>query len=371
MTVQLDTGNPSTPHVATVERIETAATKAGEGFKRGLASLHAYRSDPSGGEQGSGDQRDTSEACPHSQQPARTHHDGASAGKALRSRMASRLSRSGNTRAQGAPPPPRARIGVILPLIMALTLVTGVANATDFADQAISTDRPGIPYGTSIVPVGHWQLETGLPTFENDPLPGGHSLLLSTPTYLRYGISDDFELQLAASPWNQLTMTQDGHRHTVSGAGDLQLGGKFALSSGGGAMPAVTLIGYVSAPTGSRYFSEDRPAYNLNAVASWSLTDSTSFTTMASFTRAPADGDRHANSGTVAASLSHSFTSQLTAYAETGWFPGYTNTSSTALAGGGVTYLVTAHVQVDGFFDVGLNRDSPTSVLGTGISILF
>jgi hypothetical protein len=271
----------------------------------------------------------------------------------------------------GYRPLSRARIGAGLLLLPALILIAGRASATDFAEQAISTDRPGIPYGTSIVPTGHLQLESGLPTFENDPLPDGHSLLLSAPTYLRYGVTDDFEVQLASSLFNRLTTTQGGHTASVSGAGDLQLGGKFALSSGGGTMPAVTLIGYVTAPTGNSNFSGGRPAYNLNAVASWPLTGSTSLTTMASFTRAPADGDRHANSGTLAVSLSRSFTSHLTAYAETGWFPGYTNKSSTALAGGGMTYLVTRHVQVDGFFDVGLTHDSPTSVFGAGVSILF
>jgi hypothetical protein len=264
-----------------------------------------------------------------------------------------------------------ARIGGFAPLLVALILIAGRASASNFSDQTISTDRPGIPYGTSIVPTGHLQLEAGLPTFENDPLPGGHSLLLSAPTYLRFGVTDDVEVQLAASPWNRLTTTQGGRRHSVSGTGDLQLGGKYALTSGGGAIPAVTLIGYVTAPTGNRNFSGGRPAYNLNAVASWSLTGSTSLTTMASFTRAPADGNRHANSGTLAVSLSHSFTPHLAAYAETGWFPGYTNTSSTALAGAGVTYLLTRHLQVDGFFDVGLNHDSTTSVFGTGVSILF
>jgi hypothetical protein len=261
--------------------------------------------------------------------------------------------------------------GIALLLGIGLLFVFARAGATDFSEQTISTDRPGIPYGTSIVPTGHLQLETGLPTFENDPLPGGHSVLLSAPTYLRFGVSDDFELQLASSPWNQLTTTQDGQRHAVHGAGDLQLGGKFALSSGGGAMPAVTLIGYVTVPSGNSNFSQGRPAWNLNAVASWSLNESTGFTTMASFTRAPADGDRHSNSGTLAASLSHNFTSQLTAYAEAGWFPGYTHTSSTALAGAGATWLLTPHVQLDGFFDLGLNHASPTSVFGTGLSILF
>ena len=370
MTVRLDTGNHTKRPVAVAERIEATVAKDRKDFKNHLARPHTYRSDTGGGEHGGDDQRDAIDACPRSQQPAHVGPGGASAGRALRPALASRLRRPRNIHARHPPPPPRARIAATLPLMVALTLMAGAAHATDFADQTISTDRPGIPYGTSIVPTGHLQLETGLPTFENDPLPGGHSLLLSTPTYLRYGVSDDFEVQLAASPWNRLTTAQDGHRRSVGGAGDLQLGGKFALSSGGGAMPAVTLIGYVTAPTGNRNFSEGRPAYNLNAVASWSLTGSTSFTTMASFTRAPADGDRHSNSGTLAVSLSHNFTSQLTVYAETGWFPGYTHTSSTALAGGGVTYLVAAHLQLDGFFDVGLNHDSPRSIFGTGVSIL-
>lgn len=266
---------------------------------------------------------------------------------------------------------PFARTRAICLLVVASLFYVGSAHATGFADQTISADRPGLAFGTSIVPTGHLQVETGLPTFENDPLPTGHSLLLSVPTFLRYGVSDDFELQVASSPWNRMTITQLGQRESVSGAADLQLGGKFSLTQGGGSVPAVVLVGYVTAPTGNRNFSDRRPAYNLNAVASWSLTEETSLTTMFSFTRAPAEGDRHANSGTLVASLSHSFTSRLSAFGEAGWFPGYTQTPTTALAGAGITYLLNRHVQLDGFFDVGLNDASPTSVVGTGVSILF
>lgn len=258
-----------------------------------------------------------------------------------------------------------------LALAAALLLLAGRARAADFADQTISTDRPGIPYGTSIVPVGHLQLETGLPTFENDSIANGHSLLLSTPTYLRYGVSDKFEVQLAGSPWNHLTTTQFGHRQSVSGVGDIQLGAKYALTSGGGGAPALTMVGYVTLPTGNRYFTAGRPAYNLNAIAGWTLSGTTSLTTMISFTRSPVSGDRHADRGTLAAALSHSFTSRFSAYAEAGWFPGFSNASDTALAGGSMSYLVTPHVQVDGFFDLGLNHASANAVCGTGLSVLF
>lgn len=369
MKVQPDTDNHIQRNDAMVEQVEAIADQCLELFKKHLTRSQAHPSDATGGEHASADKHRASTAAPRNQQPASASHGAKNAENVQCRLSASGLLRPKDVRAKH-PPLTRAHTGVAVLLATGLILVAGRASATDFAEQAINTDRPGITYSTSIVPAGHLQVETGLPTFEDDPLPDGHSLLLSAPTYLRYGISDDFEVQLAAPPWNRLTTTQGGHRHSVSGAGDLQLGGKFALSAGGGAMPALTLIGYVTAPTGNRNFSAGRPAYNFNAIASWSLTGSTSFTTMASFTRAPADGDRHANSGTLAVSLSHNFTSQLTAYAETGRFPGYTHTSSTALAGGGMTYLLSPHVQVDGFFDVGLNHASPTSVFGTGVSIL-
>lgn len=354
---------------AMAERVEAMTDLYLEPFRHGPTGTEVHLSGASGGKHCSYDTHCATEARLRNQQPVGVSPGDASVEKTLRRAV------TNGFRPKGVPaeyrPRSRARIGVVFPFVAALLLLAGRAGATDFADQTISTDRPGIPYGTLIVPTGHLQLETGLPTFENDPLPGGHNLLLSTPTYLRYGVSDDFEVQLASSPWNRRTTTQDGRRHSVSGAGDLQLGGKFALTPGGGGVPAITLIGYVTVPTGNRNFSNGRAAYNLNAVASWSLTGNTGLTTMASFTQAPADGDRHANSGTFAVSLSHSFTSRLSAYAETGWFPGYTNTSSTALAGGGMTYLLTRHVQLDGFFDLGLNHASPTSVFGTGFSILF
>ncbi len=369
MKVQPNTVNRIHGNEAFLDLDEDMADLYLEPFVCGLTGPKRHQPEASGGTHGSCATHCASAARVSSGQPLGVKPGNASAQKPPR------LVFTGGFGANGVPAEHRRRICTPiragLALVAALLLLAGRASATDFAEQSISTDRPGIPYGTSIVPSGHFQLETGLPTFQNDPLAGGHSLLLSMPTYLRYGISDDVEVQLASSPWNRLTMTQDGHRDAVSGAGDLQLGGKFALAHGGGGVPAITLIGYVSAPSGSQNFSNRRPAYNLNAVASWSLTGSTGFTTMVSFTRTPTDGDRHANSGTFAVSLSHGFTSRLTAYVETGWFPGYTNSSSTALAGGGMTYLLSRHVQVDGFFDLGLNHASPTSIFGTGISILF
>lgn len=261
---------------------------------------------------------------------------------------------------------------ILMPCVLVIAAgVISVAQAQSFSEQTISTDRPGIPFGTSIVPTGHLQVESGLPTFQNSDIPGGHSLLLSTPTFLRYGLSSSFELQLGVSPYNRLTTQSFGRSESVNGIGDIQIGAKYALLPGSASTPAVTLVGFVTAPTGDSAFSDGRPAYNINAVIAWQLGNSSGLTTMISNTRSPISGDRYADSGTLAASFSHSFNDRLGAYVEAGWFPGFSNASDTALAGSGVTYLLGNHLQIDGFFDVGLNDASPDSLVGTGISFLF
>ncbi len=267
------------------------------------------------------------------------------------------------------------RTSPLRPVLSLALLLTGAfaaqASAQSFDDTSISTDRPGSLYGTSIVPTDHLQLETGLPTFQNNGFAGGHSLLLSTPTYLRYGLNDRFELQLGGSPYNRQSVTFDGQTHSVSGLGDTQVGAKYALVKSSGSGPNVTLVGFVTVPTGKSEFSGGRPAYNLNAVAAWSLGESNTLNTMVGYTRAPVGEHRHANTGIAAVSLGHGFTSRFSGYVEAAYLPGFSNSADLGLAGAGVTFLLTPHVQIDGFFDLGLNKASPDSSFGTGLSVLF
>ncbi len=246
-----------------------------------------------------------------------------------------------------------------------------VAHAQSVSQQTISTDRPGLLFGTSIVPTGFLQIESGDLTFQNSDIPGGNSSLLSTPTFLRYGLCDSFEVQMGASPFNRLTARSFGRNQSVSGTGDIQVGAKFALQQGTASTPAITLVGFVTTPTGNSAFSGGRPAYNINAVVAWQLDNDSNLSTMISDTRVPISGGRYADSGTLAASVSHSFSARLGFYVEAGYFPGISHSADTGLAGGGVTYLLTNHLQVDGYFDVGLSNASLNSMVGTGISFLF
>ena len=256
----------------------------------------------------------------------------------------------------------------------ALVIAAGTAaaaHAQSVSQQTISTDRPGLLFGTSIVPPGLLQIESGELTFQNGGIPGGDSSLLSTPTFLRYGLSDSFEVQMGVSPYNRLTSRSFGRSQSISGTGDIQLGAKYALVQGGASTPAITLVGFVTTPTGNSVFSAGRPAYNVNAIVAWQLDNESNLSAMISDTQVPISGGRYADSGTLAVSVSHSFSARLAFYVEAGYFPGFIHSVNTALAGGGATYLLTNRLQIDGSFDVGLNGASPSSLAGTGISFLF
>ncbi|MGH8232668.1 MAG: transporter [Rhodanobacteraceae bacterium] len=259
----------------------------------------------------------------------------------------------------------------LLSCALAIAAGTAVAaQAQSFSEQTISTDRPGMLFGTSIVPAGHLQIESGMLTFQNSEIPGGDSSLLSTPTFLRYGLSDLFELQMGVSPYNSLTMRSFGRSESFSGPGDIQLGAKYALMAGGAGIPSITLVGFVTVPSGDGAISGGRPAYNIDAVAAWQFADDSALSTMIGYTQTPISGDQYADSGALAASVSHSINDRLGFYVEAGCFPGFHHAADTAVAGGGITYLLTNHLQIDGFFDVGLNHASPNSLAGTGISFL-
>lgn len=239
-------------------------------------------------------------------------------------------------------------------------IACGCTARVAFADDlTIATDRPGILYGTAVVPPGHVQIEAGVPTWQRSGSGDERDTLITTPTYLRIGVSDAFEFQIADSPFNRDHARGAAGGASVSGAGDLQLGVKWLLRSADSHGPGLALIGYASLPTGSRAFSAGRPGYNLNLVGSWNLAGDTNFGAMLGATRMPIANGDHADSGIVAVNLSRSFSERFGGYVEAGWFPALRNAQSTTLAGAGLTFMVTRRFQLDGFFDRGLNKVSP------------
>jgi hypothetical protein len=137
--------------------------------------------------------------------------------------------------------------------------------------------------------------------------------------------------------------------------------------SGPGLRTRLTLgFAPVILPTGQKGFSVERPVYQLNAMAEWTLPEGWGAGALAGYLNGPADGGRYGQ-GTFAVSLGRSLPSpRWSAYGEA-----VHETTDPWFVGGGIKYLVSNDLQLDLSFDRGLTSDSPDWLFGLGISSRF
>jgi hypothetical protein len=136
----------------------------------------------------------------------------------------------------------------------------------------IVTDRPHISEATSLVGLGHIQLETGY-SFFSDGAGGTQSQTHSFPEpLLRWGIlAEWFELRLG---YNYLIETQNpaiGPKTRQAGSEDMLLAAKLALAKQRGWLPDLTVFPQTRLPTGAEVFSADQVLPGVNIAYSWAV----------------------------------------------------------------------------------------------------
>ena len=114
----------------------------------------------------------------------------------------------------------------------------------------IETDRPDHTEGTSAVPQGALQIESGIQlAYRHEDQLSQRQIMLPA-TLFRYGIAKGIELRLDHSFEN----IKDENR-SKTGFGDLSLGSKINLYSG--EKSGIAFITSVTIPTGNTGFSHD------------------------------------------------------------------------------------------------------------------
>lgn len=92
------------------------------------------------------------------------------------------------------------------------------------AQETISTDRPGLGFGTYVVQPGTVQWEIGVPDFQVNDDGGTSSRVLDFATLLRIGVSDRFELRLGSPVYVFQHAESGGASRNTEGIADLELG---------------------------------------------------------------------------------------------------------------------------------------------------
>lgn len=250
-------------------------------------------------------------------------------------------------------------IGVALAAAYAAVAPPALADTPAF-------DRPGIAFAPTTLPAESLAWEQGLPDFQRDESDGVTQRAYAASARLRYGISDRWELQLAAPIYEQIDTYGSGQAFTAAGSGDLSLALKVDLTPGEDRLD-MALLCVVSFPTAHRDISLASEQYSLGATAGWSLGEQQSLALYANVDLLEGQA-----TWTVSPNWGVALAETVGAYLEVGYqFGSAKDLADNAVAGGGLTWMVSPTVQLDAYGLAGLTRGSTDVSAGVGVSVFF
>lgn len=258
------------------------------------------------------------------------------------------------------------------------TLFRWGAAKSDVADdeepdfnEPLVTDRPDFTEASTTVGKKVLQIEMGY-TYISDNSGGVTTSSHSYPeTLFRYGIFADWlELRVAQN----FAGVDDGVLESNSGAEDLYLGFKIALTSQSGILPEMALVPQMTVPTGHNAFTSGEVLPGVNWLYGWDVNEFISTAGSTQFNRATDEGTGDAYTEWAQSwTIGYSLADKLGAYTE--WFAFFPTSADTAKPqhyfDGGFTYLITDDIQWDIRAGVGLNAAADDYFVGTGLSIRF
>lgn len=249
---------------------------------------------------------------------------------------------------------------------------TSFEGGADLSEPLV-TDRPDFTESSSVVGYGVVQLETGYTYTRDDKSDGSFREHAFPQALLRVGtLADWCELRFGWSWIEARSREFGGAADTISGAEDLYLGTKFALTPQECMLPETALILQMTVPTGSEELSADEVLTGINFVYSWELSEcvSTGGQTQANRALDDTTGEPYlefSQSWVVGRSL----TDRVGCYTE--WYvlepDGADTVHSENYVDGGFTFLLNDNMQWDVSAGVGLNDAAADYFVGTGFSI--
>jgi hypothetical protein len=260
---------------------------------------------------------------------------------------------------------PRTLLGAIL----------GREPATDEPEEAtrIDPDRPHFPEASTTVGKGRVVLESGYTFSEKRSSFFSHSF---PEAVLRVGMfSDWFEFRVGQNFLSE-QQTAAGSRTRATGAQDLDLGIKVALTEQQQYLPAIALIPQVTVPTGSRAATAGKALPGLNVDGSWEVIDRVFNIEVLVATNQVRD-DIHRSHVELATGLTGALnvTPKLEAFVE--WDAFYpvgvadSGIGPRHYAVGGFVYFITKNLAVDIRAGVGLNEGANDVLGGAGLAVRY
>jgi hypothetical protein len=246
---------------------------------------------------------------------------------------------------------------------LAILCGLGAAAAAHAADDdAIATDRPDFVESSQVVGKGRAQLETSVQWEREDG-----QRTLSTPTLVRLGVGESFELRFET---DGRTVTHAGADNSTGWA-DTAAGIKWHVADQAGNAPSMALLLHADLPSGSAALRGHGVRPSLRLVAEWEFAQGLSLGVMPGIGSETNENGSRYGYGILAATLGKEFNERVRGFVELA-----APQVAHAADGGtqlsfdtGLTYLVNKDCQLDAVLTHGLNRRSPDLGVGIGLSI--
>jgi hypothetical protein len=252
--------------------------------------------------------------------------------------------------------------------------LVATAHAAEGPEDQIVTDRPDFVESSVTVGKGRFQLETSVAGIHNRD-GTLHQDILGTPTLLRFGVADTWELRLETDGYTRQRTddTSAPPAQTVYGFADSELGVKWHMQDREGARPSVAWLLHVGFPSGSESLRGPGIRPSLRATMEWDLPSDSSIGVMPGVIyQSRDDGHRYA-AGLIGVSFGHNWTEQLHTFLEIA-----APQLARPVDGGnivtydfGFSYLITPKVQVDTGVFIGANHHTPDVAWTVGLSAKF
>ena len=245
------------------------------------------------------------------------------------------------------------------------------------AERELTTDRPDATESPFTVEPGRVQLEASLASYTRDRHNPEHEDVRLTiwnlaPFNVRIGLTPDSELQIIADNYLEVELEQraSGQRHRQSGWGDVTLRFKRNLWGNDGGGTAFALMPYVKLPTNTDDLGNDSVEGGIIAPFALELSGGWGFAAMTevALVRNDADDDHDItwlNTATVSRDLGERWGTFWEVAVEAG------AGKPAATFNTGVTYAVSADVQLDAGLFLGLTRAAPDLTAFAGFTSRF
>jgi hypothetical protein len=249
------------------------------------------------------------------------------------------------------------------------------ANKNGNDAERLDPDRPHFPEATTTVGIDRVVLESGYTFSKKDSSFLSHS---SPEAVLRVGMfADWFEFRIGQNFLHEEEKI-GGVTNVRSGAQDLYLGIKLALTQQRDLLPAIAVIPQMMVPTGSSDFTANRILPGLNVDMSWEVVRNL-FSVEVLIANNEVAGkyvpETHTSHLETATGITAAFqvTKKLEAFAE--WDAIYQINGSEHgprhYAVGGLVYFISPDLAIDGRVGVGLNDRSNGVIAGAGFAVRF